>query len=272
MSNPDLDKLLADHTAKMAAMTPDARSAYYAQLAADQIAHMKANPYTGGERQAQAMRPKMTNENDLIRRGDALGFCGVTKRVGPADEMPRLQRIGYEQACGCIAEYIAALPAAPMGVKPLEWRGAESDCFAEALVGEGCYQLTVSDSLERPCDYAWVAEYSENGRNPFTIIGHGSFADVVQIANQHRSARILSALTPQPAPTLREALELPEIKALVEAVDAIDRSYETEYDGRMYHYCTGCNACLSEGIPHEKSCAWVTVDTALAALQTKGGA
>jgi hypothetical protein len=68
----------------------------------------------------------MSNENDLIRRGDALGFCGVTKRVGPADEMPRLQRIVYEQACDCIAEYIAALPAAPVGVKLLEWVNDEA--------------------------------------------------------------------------------------------------------------------------------------------------
>jgi len=79
-------------------------------------------------------------------------------------------------------------------------------------------------------------------------------------------------------PDARRIARVPDMEAaLLAAADAINsvldlpRTYETEYDGRMYHYCTGCNACLSEGIPHEKSCAWVTVDTALAALQTKGG-
>jgi hypothetical protein len=141
---------------------------------------------------------------DMIDRDEAIAIAQEARESGETDMRG-------------IIHAIRTLPATPVGVKPLEWRGAESDCFAEALVGEGCYQLTVSDSLERPCDYAWVAEYSENGRNPFTIIGHGSFADVVQIANQHRSAHILAALTPQPAPTLAEALELPEIKAQVEA-------------------------------------------------------
>jgi hypothetical protein len=58
MSNPELEKLLAEHTAKVAVMTPEERKDYYRYIKAVQIAHMKANPYTGGERQAQAMRPQ----------------------------------------------------------------------------------------------------------------------------------------------------------------------------------------------------------------------
>jgi hypothetical protein len=52
MSNPDLGKMLADEIAKQAAMTEEERRKYL-----DQIAHMKAHPYTEGERQAQAMMP-----------------------------------------------------------------------------------------------------------------------------------------------------------------------------------------------------------------------
>ena len=93
MSNPELDKLLADHAAKMAAMTPDERSAYYAQLAAmtpdersayyaqlaaEKIAYMKANPYTEGERQARAMRPI---EIKNMRGPSLCPKCGVAPKI-----------------------------------------------------------------------------------------------------------------------------------------------------------------------------------------------
>jgi len=58
MSDPDLDKLLADEAAKVAAMTVEERRAYYDQIKAGQLAYTKANPYTGGERQARAIRPE----------------------------------------------------------------------------------------------------------------------------------------------------------------------------------------------------------------------
>jgi hypothetical protein len=58
MSNPDLDKLLADEAAKVAAMTEEERSKYLDQIVAVQRANVK--PYTGGDRQAQAMRPVAT--------------------------------------------------------------------------------------------------------------------------------------------------------------------------------------------------------------------
>jgi hypothetical protein len=58
MGNPELDKLLADEAAKVAAMTPEERSEYLDQIVAVQRANV--TPYTGGERQARAMRPKPT--------------------------------------------------------------------------------------------------------------------------------------------------------------------------------------------------------------------
>jgi len=60
VSNPELYKLLAEEAAKVAVMTPEERSAYYDQIKAGQLAYMKANPYTEGERQARAMRPAPT--------------------------------------------------------------------------------------------------------------------------------------------------------------------------------------------------------------------
>jgi hypothetical protein len=63
MSNPDLDKLLADEAAKVAAMTEEERSEYLDQIVATQRANVK--PYTEGERQARAMRPKPTLSDEL---------------------------------------------------------------------------------------------------------------------------------------------------------------------------------------------------------------
>ena len=60
MSNPELYKILAEEAAKVAVMTLEERITYYDQIKAGQLAYMKANPYTGGDRQAQAMRPKPT--------------------------------------------------------------------------------------------------------------------------------------------------------------------------------------------------------------------
>jgi hypothetical protein len=65
MSNPELYKLLAEEAAKVAVMTPEERSVYYDQIKAGQLAYMKANPYTEGDRQARAMRPKPTLSDEL---------------------------------------------------------------------------------------------------------------------------------------------------------------------------------------------------------------
>jgi len=58
MSNPELDNLLADEIAKQAAMTLEERREYIRRIIDAQIQIHMDTPYTGGERQAQAMRPK----------------------------------------------------------------------------------------------------------------------------------------------------------------------------------------------------------------------
>ena len=57
MSNPDLDKLLADEIAKQAAMTVEERREYIRRIIDAQIQIQMTTPYTGGERQAKAVRP-----------------------------------------------------------------------------------------------------------------------------------------------------------------------------------------------------------------------
>ena len=58
MSSQDLDKLLADEIEKQAAMTVEERREYIRRIIDAQIQIQMDTPYTGGERQARAMRPK----------------------------------------------------------------------------------------------------------------------------------------------------------------------------------------------------------------------
>jgi len=76
MSNPDLDKLLADEAAKVAAMTEEERSEYLDQIVAVQRANVK--PYTGGERQAQAMMPI---EIKNMRGPSLCPKCGAAPKI-----------------------------------------------------------------------------------------------------------------------------------------------------------------------------------------------
>ncbi len=50
-----------------------------------------------------------------------------------------------------------------------------------------------------------------------------------------------------------------ERKALEASLTNMPRSYDTEYDGRTYTNCTGCERCTSEGEEHEPDCIWLTI-------------
>jgi hypothetical protein len=68
MSNPDLDKLLADEAAKQAAMTVEERREYIRRIIDAQIQIHMDTPYTGGERQARAMLPAPTlAEEEMVQ-------------------------------------------------------------------------------------------------------------------------------------------------------------------------------------------------------------
>lgn len=101
-------------------------------------------------------------------------------------------------------------------VKPLVWRESPSKTWYRALgplthyeIGFDEYaenwQMTTLNKLERQ----WPWEH--------TITRHASLDDAKAVAQADHERRILAALEPAPAPTLAEALKVPEVKALVEA-------------------------------------------------------
>ena len=127
-----------------------------------------------------------------------------------------------------------AIPAAPMGVKPLE---IENAVWSAML---------------------WAADNNVgfNAALEYDPLGN-SYA---QIECRSAARRILAALTPQPAPTLSDAVELPEVRALIEALK--DAASDLEYV--RYHY----GELHGVGFDRVRDAS----DAALAALKTKGGA
>jgi hypothetical protein len=127
-----------------------------------------------------------------------------------------------------------AIPAAPIGVKPLE---IENAVWSAML---------------------WAADNNVgfNAALEYDPLGN-SYA---QIECRSAARRILAALTPQPAPTLADAVELPEVRALIEALK--DAASGLEYV--RYHY----GELHGVGFDRVRDAS----DAALAALKTKGGA
>ena len=101
-----------------------------------------------------------------------------------------------------------------------------------------------------PCHYDTLSDVVGGDGNLFVSVG-GKASWQEQEAN----ARLIAA-----APELLEAL--------VEVGECV-RTYETEYDGRMYEICSGCDAQLSDGQSHRSSCTWLKVDAALAKAEGK---
>lgn len=90
----------------------------------------------------------------------------------------------------------AILSVIAESVEPLVWVGVEADCFVTCDTESHTYDLGVSDTLERPHDYVWT-ERAVPHLNPHvsrSFIGSGSFDEVVESANKHRRATILSAI------------------------------------------------------------------------------
>jgi hypothetical protein len=139
----------------------------------------------------------MGNDNDLIRGGDAM------KALDWGDIYGRNAQ-----------DAIAALPAAPMGVKAGE---------IERIVWRAMLWAACNDS-----GFIGTTAYTDNGN---------SFAE-----EEARAAarRILAALEPS-TPTLGDALGLPEVRALVEAAQ------EFVDDGFRSHsrYRSNLNAALA---------------------------
>ena len=98
-----------------------------------------------------------------------------------------------------VQEVIEALPelTAPK-VKPLIWGGVKYDCFVQCEAMGCSYELVVSDTLERSCDYIWSA--SVNGK-PLNTPAQASFKEAKAAAQAHHDALILSALVTQETET-----------------------------------------------------------------------
>jgi hypothetical protein len=202
MSNPDLDKLLADEAAKVAAMTTEERREYLDQIVAVQRANVK--PYIEGERQARAMRPKPTLADAV-----ALIDAEATKiAVLAAGLEPRRQ---------------AALES-----------GEEPTTFGEEMWAAGMRLRRLSAALQ-----------TKEG-----------------------------AITPQPAPTLADAVELPEIKALVGTATKTLAMVEdlVAESGRAIKYDAEDAFRMGEWFDDADMQDITKAHAALAALQTKGGA
>jgi hypothetical protein len=142
-----------------------------------------------------------------------------------------------------------AIPAAPMGVKvkPLEW--ARSKVFKSYVSQEG---YTVQQEYDANGTRSWAM-----GRDGVLICDYASYEEALAAAQADYEARILAALTPQPAPTLRDALELPEIRALVDAA-------------RPFSQVTIRNGVSGAGQIGRTDVT--NIRAALEALQTEGGA
>jgi hypothetical protein len=186
----------------------------------------------------------MTNDNDLIRRGDALNEIKKSSDNARAkmaethfcDEA--MEWSAVVSHLDIVASAIAALPAAPVGVKvkPLEWT-------TEAGVGGEIF-------FETKC--------------PITNLRYVALGEQDRKAvDAKRSDRVLAALTSSPAPTLEDAMAATgAAKIIQERIDDIFREEGVRVpDTNVTHLSE-----WAEAVVEELQC----ILAALAAL--KGGA
>lgn len=147
------------------------------------------------------------SDDDLIRRGDAKALC---------DKYDYPEGVKY-----WLDDVPAVTPA--VKVKPLVWHdhmdGKSHD--GSAHDDENLYEIDMQDGMYRLSVATVIGG---------AYISHYRSLDAAKATAQgHYEVRILSALDVTPAPTLADALEVPEVKALLEAAkalraDMLDRS------------------------------------------------
>lgn len=124
--------------------------------------------------------------------------------------------------------WLSVIPAAEVAVKPLEWVEIRPGQYFEARVIGILYSVRLgTDGIVR-----WQAGHMGTWHEAPTIEASKAAAQA------DYEARILSALDvtspketvaeSKPAPTLAEALELPEVKALVEAAQDVIRVWKAD--------------------------------------------
>ena len=78
--------------------------------------------------------------------------------------------------------------AAPK-VKPLVWAGEENDCYLICDFGNHWYEVSVTDTLERPCDYVWKATCEES-MGGVDFLGTGTFAEAKALCQSDWERRL----------------------------------------------------------------------------------
>lgn len=68
------------------------------------------------------------------------------------------------------------------------------------------------------------------------------------------------------ASAAESAAEIERLRAALTSLLESD-TYRSEYDGRMYTHCMGCDAMLSDGQPHSSDCSVLAARAALSEKQ-----
>jgi hypothetical protein len=162
------------------------------------------------------------NDDDLIRRGDALAVAAAVPKSSQ----------------NMVKGFIAALPAAQVAVKPLVW---EDPCkrnnevhVARCIFGE--YYIHIDGGRHS----AWLEAHVKPYENRIGI-DVGSVYEAQALADADYAARIRAVLEPAPAP---------DVAGLVEALRDISRQNKTdelntEYDVEFADFEAGYDACIS---------------------------
>lgn len=139
--------------------------------------------------------------SDLISREAAVGVAlNGMWFSDPEDHDETVYRFAKH-----IADALRDLPAAPasarVSVNPLEWEGAEDDCYVIAETMIGTYEVSVCDTLEMAHHYVWdckVQLHNPRRQESVKCQRQSSFLDAKAAAQDDFEARILAALS-QPA-------------------------------------------------------------------------
>jgi hypothetical protein len=160
-----------------------------------------------------------------------------------------------------VADAIAALPAAHMGVKPLEWGDYMNRALAgpDVAVAHVSFVAPVIYQVQRdPHSNGYMAfAYPKNGTECWSSKGHVDLDAAKSAAQADYEARILAALEPAPAlaPTLGDALD----SILKDRADIFDIMVDTAEI--TYNQGVSFNVIIGRSLR-----------AAIAALQKKGGA
>lgn len=184
----------------------------------------------------------MTNDNDLIRRGDAMAACDANPKFVSAAKQAIADLPAAPQTGGWGG--VTALPATPMGVKvkPLEWKECHEELRRKGQDFSARSPVRFYPiSIHKKNDGWWLSTDQKT---------YPSLEAAQAAAFEIERDMVLAALAPSPAPTLGDALEL--LESHVESMDqetflqfayAMDRAMEP-HDPKL---CAAALAALQKG-------------------------